>query len=118
MATFLMRFSYTPETWQHLMANPEDRSVAAREYVEAMGGSMLGFWYSFGEYDGHLIFDAPDEIAAAGVVLAVTAGGALSSCDTTVLMTVEDTLKALDHGHAVKYRKPGVPGSDRVTAHA
>lgn len=109
MAMFLMRFSYTPETWHALMANPEDRSEAAREYIESVGGSLHGFWYSFGEFDGHLILDAPDEVAAAGVVLAVTAGGALSNVDTTVLMTVEDTLRALDRGHAIRYRRPGAP---------
>ncbi len=49
----------------------------------------------------------PDEIAAAGLALAVTAGGAFSAAETTALMTVEDTLKALDQAHAVKYRKPG-----------
>jgi uncharacterized protein with GYD domain len=118
MSTFLMRFSYTPETWAALMEHPEDRSEAAREYVEELGGSMHGFWYGFGEYDGYMVFDAPDEIAAAGVVLAVTAGGALSSCETTALMTVEDTLKALEQGHAIKYRKPGVEVPVRAVAHA
>lgn len=118
MPMFLMRFSYTPETWQALMANPEDRSQAAREYIETVGGSLHGFWYEFGEFDGCVIFDAPDEISAAGVVLAVTAGGALSAVETTVLMSVEDTLEALEKGHAIKYRKPGVPSGARATAHA
>lgn len=118
MPTFLFRFSYTPETWAALMANPEDRSDAAREYVEAIGGEMHGFWYSFGEYDGHMIFDAPDEIAAAGVSLAVSAGGAMSAVDTTVLMTVDDTLKSLERGHAIKYRKPGTPIAAPASAHA
>lgn len=118
MPMFLFRFSYTPETWQALMDNPEDRSEAAREYIEALGGSMHGFWYGFGDYDGYMIFDAPDEIAAAGLALAVTAGGAFSAAQTTPLMTVEDTLKALDAGHAVKYRKPGVSVPERVKAHA
>jgi uncharacterized protein with GYD domain len=108
MPTFLMRFTYTPETWRALIANPEDRSEAAREYVEAVGGTMQGFWYSLGADDGYFLFDVPDEVAAAGVVLAITAGGAMSSVETTALLSVHDTLEALDKGHAVKYRKPGV----------
>lgn len=118
MATFLFRYSYTPETWQALMANPEDRSIAAREYIEELGGTMHGFWYGFGDFDGCLIFDVPDEIAAAGVVLAVAAGGALAKVETTVLMSVEDTLEALDRGHAIKYRRPGVPGVAPAIAHS
>jgi hypothetical protein len=34
MATYLMRFSYTPETWSKLIQNPEDRRDAARAYAE------------------------------------------------------------------------------------
>jgi hypothetical protein len=30
MATYLMRFSYTPETWSKLLQTPEDRRDAAQ----------------------------------------------------------------------------------------
>jgi hypothetical protein len=43
----------------------------------------------------------------AGVVLAVAAGGAVASVETTVLMTVEETLEALAKGRAIGYRRPG-----------
>ena len=107
MPSYLMRFSYTPETWTALMTNPEDRREAARNYLEGVGGSLLGFWYAFGEFDGVITFDAPDDVAAAGVVLAVAAGGACSSVETTVLMSVDDTLEALAKGHELAYRRPG-----------
>ena len=34
MTTYLMRFTYTPETWKQLVQNPEDRRDAARAYAE------------------------------------------------------------------------------------
>ncbi len=114
MPMFLMQFTYTPETWASLMANPEDRREAATEYLDELGGSLHGFWYGFGAFDGCLLFEAPDEIAAAGVVLAVTAGGAMSSVETTVLLSVEDTLEALQRGRAIASRRPGV----KTVAHA
>src|SRR4028119_808376 len=77
MSVYLMRFSYTPETWSRLIQNPEDRREAARSYIEQVGGSLHGFWYGFGEYDGYAIFEAPDNVSASGVVLAISAGGAL-----------------------------------------
>jgi hypothetical protein len=43
----------------------------------------------------------------AGLVLAIAAGGALASVETTVLMTVEETLEALAKGKGIGYRKPG-----------
>jgi uncharacterized protein with GYD domain len=107
MPVYLMRFSYTPEAWARLMENPEDRRDAARAYIEQVGGALHGFWYGFGEYDGYAILEAPDNVAMAGVVLAISAGGALASHETTVLMTVEETLEALRKGNAIAYRPPG-----------
>src|SRR3712207_9268900 len=109
MPVYLMRFSYTPETWSRLVQNPEDRRDAARAYLEQVGGGLLGFWYGFGEYDGYAILEAPDNVAAAGAVLAIAAGGALASVETTVLMTVEETLEALGKAKEVGYRRPGEP---------
>jgi uncharacterized protein with GYD domain len=107
MAFYLMRFSYTPETWAKLMQNPEDRRDAARAYIEQVGGALHGFWYGFGHYDGYAILDAPDNVALAGAVLAITAGGALAAVETTVLLTVEETLAALATGQGIGYRRPG-----------
>ena len=107
MPTYLMRFSYTPETWSRLLRNPEDRRGAASAYIEQVGGKLVGFWYGFGEYDGYCIFEAPDNGAAAGVVLAIAAGGALSAVETTVLLSVEETLAALERGKSIGYRRPG-----------
>ena len=107
MPVYLMRFSYTPETWSRLMQNPEDRRDAARAYIEQVGGALQGFWYGFGEYDGYAIFEAPDNVSVTGTVLAIAAGGALASVETTVLMTVEETLEALAKAKAISYRRPG-----------
>ena len=43
----------------------------------------------------------------AAVVLAIGAGGALGSCATTVLLSVEELLEALGKAQTVRYRKPG-----------
>src|ERR671916_1913270 len=107
MSVYLMRFSYTPETWSRLMQNPEDRRYAARAYIEEVGGALHGFWYGFGQYDGYVIFEAPDNVSLAGAVLAITAGGAIASAETTVLMTVEETLEALAKSKDIGYRRPG-----------
>ena len=107
MAVYLMRFSYTPETWARLIQNPEDRRDAARAYIEKVGGSLHGFWYGFGEHDGYAIFEAPDNASMVGVVLAVAGGGAVTSVETTVLMTVEETLEALAKAKDIGYRQPG-----------
>jgi uncharacterized protein with GYD domain len=107
MPMYLTRFSYTPETWARLISNPEDRRAAAKAYIESVGGKLHGFWYAFGEHDGYNLWEAPDNVSMAAVAVAIGAGGALTSFETTVLLTVEDTLAALEKASSVKYKAPG-----------
>src|SRR3954452_3824611 len=95
MPLYLSRFSYTPETWAKLIGAPEDRRKAAKAYIESVGGQLHGFWYAFGAHDGFTLWEAPDDVSMAAVALAIGAGGAMSSFETTVLMTVDDTIEAL-----------------------
>ena len=107
MALYLTRFSYTPETWARLTKKPEDRRKAASKYIEAVGGKLHGFWYAFGAYDGYNLWEAPDNVSMAAVAIALGGGGALSKCETTTLLTVEETLDALGRVGKVAYQAPG-----------
>jgi len=107
MPLYLTRFSYTPETWARLIGNPEDRRKAAQAYIESVGGKLHGFWYAFGEHDAYTLYEAPDNVSMAAVALAITAGGALSSLETTALLTVDETMEALRKAQQVGYRAPG-----------
>ena len=107
MPLYLTRFSYTPATWAKLIKKPEDRRVAAKQYIEAVGGKMHGFWYAFGDYDAYNLWEAPDNVSMAATAIAISAGGALSSLQTTVLLTVEETLQALGRVESIRYRPPG-----------
>src|SRR5690606_11160605 len=107
MPLYLTRFSYTPATWAKLIEHPEDRRNAATQYIEAVGGKLHGFWYAFGEYDAYTLYEAPDNVAMAANSIAIGAGGALSSLETVVLLSVEKTLDALERARAITYRSPG-----------
>ncbi len=107
MPLYLSKFSYSPETWAKLMESPEDRREAARTYIESVGGQLHGFWYAFGSHDGYNLWEAPDNVSMAAVALAITGGGALSSFETTLLLSVDETLQALRAAEQVRYRPPG-----------
>ena len=107
MPMYLTRFSYTPDAWARLAKNPEDRREAARTYIESVGGKLHGFWYAFGEYDGYNLWEAPDNVSMAAVAIAIGGGGALSKVETTVLMTVEETMEAMGRASTIRYRPPG-----------
>ena len=107
MPLYLTRFSYTAETWARLAQKPEDRRDAARAYIEGVGGKLHGFWYAFGDYDAYSLWEAPDNVSMAAVAMAISAGSALSSFQTTPLLTVEETLAALEKARSVRYQPPG-----------
>lgn len=107
MPMYLTRFSYTPETWAKLIRNPEDRRAAAKKYIESVGGKLHGFWYAFGDNDGYNLWEAPDNVSMAATALAISGGGALSSFHTTVLLTVEETMAAMQKAASISYKRPG-----------
>jgi uncharacterized protein with GYD domain len=107
MPLYLTRFSHTPETWQRLIDRPEDRREAVGALAESFGGKLHGLWYAFGEYDGYVLLEAPDNASAAAALIAVAGSGAFRSVETTVLIPVEEGLEALRKAREIEYRPPG-----------
>ena len=75
MQLYLSLFSYTPEALARLTQNPQDRSKAVRESVEARGGRPVAFYHSSGEYHGAVITEEADDLAGlAGAWISEAAG--------------------------------------------
>ena len=104
---YLSRFSYTTDATKALLDQPQDRSGAAREIAESLGGKLLGFWYAFGEFDGVFLMEGPDNASAAAVGMAVGASGAISKIETTVLLDMDEAQDAMRKAAAATYRPPG-----------
>lgn len=107
MAYYLMQMAYTDEALAALVANPQDRLVAAaRPVAESLGGSVVGFWFSFGEYDVVTVCQLPDNVSAAAISMAVSATGVAKAYKTTPLMTVEEGVEAMKKAKIAKYQPP------------
>ena len=106
MPLYLGRFSYTADAMKALLNQPQDRSAAAREVADSLGGKLFGFWYAFGEFDGVFLMEAPDNASAAALAMAVGAGGALSQVETTVLLDMDEAQDAMRKAAAATYRPP------------
>ncbi len=72
--------------------------------MKQLGGRVEAFYYAFGDTDVYVIVEAPDNVTAAAVSLAITASGAVS-LKTTPLLTPEEIDKAAKK--SVPYRPPG-----------
>ncbi len=96
MAKYALFVSYTPEAWASMIKNPTDRSSAARQVAEAVGGTLESFYWMFGEYDALAIVDGPDSVSAGAVSIAVASTGALSNAITTQLFGADDQAAMLE----------------------
>ena len=56
MPLYMSQVAYTSEAVAALTRKPEDRVDVFERLVEGMGGRLLSFYYSFGEYDVLVIY--------------------------------------------------------------
>jgi uncharacterized protein with GYD domain len=106
MALSLIHFSYNSETVGKLIQNPEDRSIAVKNLFEKFGGKLVGFYYCFGDYDGVVIADMPDNTSLLAAAMVAFAGGGTTKIKTTPLITVEEAIAAMKKGSGIKLQQP------------
>ena len=104
MAHFLLQAAYTPEAVHVLLSNPQDRTAALQAPIEKLGGRIHNIFLSFGDYDAVAILEMPDNVAAAAIALAISAGGACKSVKTTPLLTRAEAIEAAKKAANSGYR--------------
>jgi uncharacterized protein with GYD domain len=106
MPHFLTQVAYNEQAWQSLVSNPQSRLDAIRPVVEKLGGRVVNAYFAFGDYDFVLITELPDNVSAAALAIAASAGGACKSVKTTPLMENAQGLEALRKAATSGYRAP------------
>ncbi len=102
MALYMYQAAYTDESWAAQMKNPQNRvETVGRQVCEAAGGKLVGGWLCFGDYDIVLIAEVPNNESMAAIALVAAAGGAIKSSKTTVLLTGDQGVEALNKAGAV-----------------
>lgn len=106
MSVYMTQFAYTAEAWKALVKKPEDRAAVFAEHAEKLGGRVVSFYYCMGEYDGVVVFEAPDEATAASILFTAISPGHLRDTKTTMLMSVEETMEAMTRASSEAYPGP------------
>ena len=108
MPHYMVQLAYTPEAWASQLKNPASRVEAVRPALEKVGARFEATYLTFGDYDVVFIMEAPDNVTAAALSLAFTAGGAIKAIKTTPLMTIDEGVEAMRKGAEVAaiYRPP------------
>lgn len=82
MPRFITFFSYSADAAKAMIERPSDRSAAAKALAESVGGTLDAFYWMQGKHDGLLIANVPDGVAAAALVVAAAATGAIERVET------------------------------------
>ncbi len=104
MPHYLLQAAYSPEGWEALVRNPQNRFEAIRPAIEKLGGKIENGWFAFGEYDAIVILQMPDNVNAAAIAMAFAAGGALKAVKTTPLLTAAEGVEAMKKAAGSGYR--------------
>jgi len=105
MPKYLTIASYTAEGAAGLIKEGGSGRVAAvTAAVAALGGTVEGFYFGFGDGDAYVISDVPDATDAAALALAVGASGRAGT-KTISLLTPEQVDEAVKK--TPTYRAPG-----------
>lgn len=109
MPQYLVQLSYTPEAWAALLQNPQDRREVVRGAIENLGGKFQNVWLAFGADDVIGIMEMPDNISAAAIAMAFSAGGAVRNVKTTPLLSFPEGVEAMKKAAKCGYKPAHKP---------
>jgi uncharacterized protein with GYD domain len=105
MALYMYQASYTAKSMAAQLKEPEDPVEAIRSALEDVGAKLLVAAFPFGEYDVLVVYEAPDDVTAASVAMAVAAEGEVKSAKTTRLLSGQEWLDSLRKRRVVNIRR-------------
>ena len=109
MPLYMYQASYTARSMASQLKEPQDPVEVMRPALEELGATIVVAGFPFGDYDVLLVYDAPDDMTAASVAMAVAAAGEVRSGKTTRLLTGHEWLESLRKRRIVTSRKARQP---------
>src|SRR6185312_5246576 len=87
MPTYITQGRYTRDAIKGMLVRPEDRADAVARLVTKVGGRLISYYLTFGEYDFLAIAEAPNDVQMAAALLAAGSGGGVTDLRTTIALT-------------------------------
>ena len=87
MPIYITQGRYTRDAIKGMIIKPEDRADPLARLLSKVGGKLIGYYLTFGEYDFLSIAEVPNDNQMAAVLLAAGSSGGVTDLKTTVAMT-------------------------------
>jgi uncharacterized protein with GYD domain len=105
MALYMYQASYTAKSMAAQLKEPRDPVEVIKPTLEDLGATILVAAFPFGEYDLLVVYEAPDDMTAASVAMAIAAAGEVKSAKTTRLLSGQEWLESLRKRRIITTRK-------------
>jgi len=105
MALYMYQAAYTSKSMAAQLREPHDPVEVIRPTLEELGAKVVVAGFPFGEYDVLVVYEAPDDMTAASVAMAVAAAGEVKSAKTTRLLSGQEWLESLRKRRIVTTRR-------------
>lgn len=106
MARYLFEMELAPQAFAAYIKAPGDRGEANRVVIESVGGKQVGFYFAVGSSTVYSIIDNLNEVSASALMIAVMAGGAVTSIKTVAILTSAEAVEAMKMAGGAGYRPP------------
>jgi len=105
MTLYMYQASYTARSMAAQLKEPQDPVEAFKPTLEDLGAKIVVAGFPFGDYDVLVVYEAPDDMTAASVAMAIAAAGEVKSGKTTRLLSGQEWLESLRKRHIVNMRR-------------
>ena len=106
MAEYLVQVSYTPEAWEAMIREPQNRLEKVSPAVEDLGGKSNTRGSHSVSTTSSASSELPEAVDAVAFSIGVSAKGAVKAIKTTPLITMEQGIEAMGRAQRLSYVPP------------
>ena len=107
MRRYMIQIKYNVQSVKGLVATPQDRFPQAGEIIRTLGGRLVDFYFTLGEWDAVIIVELESDAHATGVEMADVAGD-VGVTKVTILYSMDEAVAAMTIAKSIDYSAPGV----------
>lgn len=118
MAIFITQARFTNDGLKGMVAAPEDRAEVVGRLIAEVGGKLIDYYLTSGDYDILLIFEGPSYQDVVPALIVAAAGSGVADLKTVTALKSSDMKSAFAKAGsiALSYRSPGVPAVNSAIA--
>ena len=109
MRRYMIQIKYNVNSTQGLVASPQNRAPQAGVIMEKLGGRLVDFYFTLGDWDAVIIVELKSDAHAMAVAMADVAGG-VGNTKVTALYDMDEAVTAMQIAQSIDYKAPTTRG--------